>query len=112
MEAIQLMSALAQPTRMAVFLTLAQHRPDGLAVGELAKLVDTPPNTMSTHLAILARAGAVVSRRDGRTVYYAVVPEAVRDLALFLVGSARGGLENVKASLVEELDKACMEVLA
>lgn len=107
MAAIQLMSALAQPTRMAVFLTLAKHRPDGLPVGEVARLVDTPPNTMSTHLSILARAGAVVASREGRVVSYTVVPTAVRDLALFLVGGCRGGTEYLSAGFVDELDKAC-----
>ena len=109
MRAIQLMSALAQPTRMEVFLTLAQHRPDGLPVGELAKLVDTPPNTMSTHLSILARAGAVIATRDGRTVKYSVVPTAIRDLTLFLVGGANGGSEYINPGFVDELDKVCLD---
>jgi len=105
--AIQLMSALAQPTRLAVFLTLARHRPGGLPVGEIAKLVDTPPNTMSSHLSILARAGAVTPSRDGRTVSYTVVPSAVRDLTLFLVGGSLGGTEYVDSSFVKELEKVC-----
>lgn len=83
--AIEIMSALAQPTRMAVFVTLAKHQPDGLAVGELAKLVDTPPNTMSTHLSILGRAGAVVAKRTGRVVTYSVAPETIHELAGFLI---------------------------
>ena len=84
-QAIQIMSALAQPTRMEVFFAL-RERADGLSVGELAKLVDTPPNTMSSHLSILARAGAVVSTRAGRVVTYAAAPGAMSDLASFLSG--------------------------
>ncbi|MCD2323056.1 metalloregulator ArsR/SmtB family transcription factor [Sphingomonas sp. IC-56] len=107
MSAIQLMSALAQPTRMEVFAILAKHRPGGLPVGELARLVDTPANSMSTHLAILARAGAVIATRNGRVVTYTAAPEAIRDLALFLVGECCGGCEHVSKNLVRELDSAC-----
>ena len=108
MAAIQSMSALAQPTRLTVFTTLAQH-PGGLQVGELAKLVDTPANTMSTHLSILARAGVVLAARAGRVVTYTVAPEAVRDLAIFLIGQCAGGREKLSADLVDRLDNACMQ---
>ena len=87
-SAIHLMSALAQPTRLEVFSTLTRCT-DGLSVGELAKLVETPANTMSTHLSILARAGAVTSTRNGRVVTYAAAPNAVSDLAKFLAGGPR-----------------------
>lgn len=83
--AIYLMSALAQPTRLEVFLAL-KERPDGQSVGELARLIDTPPNTMSTHLSILNRAGAVMATRSGRVVTYSVNPEIVKQLTEFLSG--------------------------
>jgi len=83
-RAIQLMSALAQPTRLHVFGVLSQHRPKGLSVGELAALVGTPPNTMSAQLAILARAGAVVQSRSGRTVIHTVNPPVITELAEYL----------------------------
>ncbi|WP_405053160.1 ArsR/SmtB family transcription factor [Sphingomonas sp. SORGH_AS_0870] len=79
------MSALAQPTRMEVFFAL-RDRAEGLSVGDLAKLVDTPPNTMSSHLSILARAGAVVASRSGRVVTYIAAPNAVSELSSFLSG--------------------------
>lgn len=88
--AIRMMSALAQPTRMQVVELLAEHSDAGLPVGEIARLVDTPPNTMSTHLAILARAGAVVPTRAGRVVSYRVDADAVRQLAGFLVKASGG----------------------
>ncbi|WP_287980326.1 metalloregulator ArsR/SmtB family transcription factor [Sphingomonas sp.] len=90
MAAIQLMSALAQPTRMEVFFAL-RDRAGGLSVGELANLVDTPPNTMSSHLSILARAGAVIAARSGRVVTYSAHPGAVSELASFLSGGGQSG---------------------
>ncbi|MBX8844516.1 helix-turn-helix transcriptional regulator [Sphingomonas melonis] len=68
---------------MEVFFAL-RDRPEGLSVGDLAKLVDTPPNTMSSHLSILARAGAVIPSRAGRVVTYSTNPTAVSELAEFL----------------------------
>jgi len=84
-QAIQVMSALAQPTRLEVFTQLARARPDGLPAGALAERVGTPANTMSAHLAILSRAGLVASVKAGRHIIYKADPDAIRDLALFLM---------------------------
>ncbi|MDK2768292.1 MAG: metalloregulator ArsR/SmtB family transcription factor [Sphingomonas sp.] len=87
-EAIMTMSALAQPTRLRVTMTLASEFPKGLPVGELAARVDTPQNTMSGHLAILSRAGLVATRRIGRIVEYRAEPGSLRSLAEFLLANA------------------------
>lgn len=84
MQAIQMMSALAQSTRLEVFTQLARTRPDGLSAGALAERVGTPANTMSAHLAILSRAGLITPEKAGRHVIYKADPDAVRYLALFL----------------------------
>lgn len=84
MTAIQMMSALAQPTRLNVFSILAGQQPDGLSAGEIAAQSNTPPNTMSSHLAILSRAGLVTSSKKGRVVTYTACPGAVRELCAFL----------------------------
>lgn len=84
MKAIELMSALAQPTRLEVFSHLARAQPDGLSSGTLAERVGTPPNTMSVHLAILSRAGLISSIKSGRQVIYKAEPNAIRELAVFL----------------------------
>src|SRR5256885_10541457 len=58
-DAILALAALAQPTRLDVFRLLVKHEPDGLAAGGVAKALAVPPNTMSSHLSILSRAGPV-----------------------------------------------------
>ncbi|MGI4879650.1 MAG: ArsR/SmtB family transcription factor [Janthinobacterium lividum] len=78
---IEAASAIAQATRMRVVESLAAEGPAGLAAGELATLVGTPPNTMSTHLAILARAGVVASDREGKVVRYRLLPDILRAMA-------------------------------
>src|SRR3546814_1717663 len=58
-SAITALSALAQATRLETFRLLVRHEPEGLAAGDIARSLDVPQNTMSAHLAILARAGLV-----------------------------------------------------
>ncbi|HET9639602.1 MAG TPA: metalloregulator ArsR/SmtB family transcription factor [Allosphingosinicella sp.] len=84
MTAMQMMSALAQATRLNVFTILAGQQPEGLSAGEIAAKSNTPANTMSAHLAILSRAGLVTSSKKGRVVTYTACPDAVRELCAFL----------------------------
>ena len=61
-QAILALAALAQSTRLDVFRLLAKHEPEGLAAGDIARTLAVPQNTMSSHLAILSRAGLVPAR--------------------------------------------------
>jgi DNA-binding transcriptional ArsR family regulator len=67
---IDTFAALAQPTRLEAFRLLVRHEPDGLAAGEIARCMDVPQNTMSAHLAVLARAGLINSQRHSRSITY------------------------------------------
>jgi len=67
-------SALADPTRRAIFERLA----DGpLAVGELASEFPVSRPAVSQHLRVLKDAGLVSGRRDGNRRLYAVDPHGV-----------------------------------
>ena len=79
-----IMSALAQPTRLAVFSLLARSGDAGLSAGDLADKTGTPANTMSAHLTILTHAGLTTSKRAGRNIFYRAVPNAIGDLTSFL----------------------------
>jgi len=69
-EMIDALAALGQGTRFAVVDLLAADGAERLA-GEIASTLKVPANTM-THLAILARAGLVLSERRGREIAYRV----------------------------------------
>src|SRR5260221_6948270 len=69
-QAILALAALAQSTRLGVFRLLVNHEPDGLAAGDIARAIAVPQNTLSAHLAILARAGLVMSERKSRSIIY------------------------------------------
>ena len=106
-RAILALSALAQATRLDVFRLLVRHEPDGLAAGDVARQLGVPQNTMSAHLAILARAGLVRSERQSRTIVYRADLGVLRALTLFLVKDCCAGDASVCAPIVAELTPCC-----
>ena len=84
-HALAALSALGQPTRLEIFRLLIRREHEGLAAGAIADIVGAPHNTLSTHLAILARAGLVRGAREGRSIVYRADIEGMRDLISFLV---------------------------
>jgi len=106
-EAIAALSALAQPTRLDTFRLLVSREPEGAAAGELARLIDVPQNTMSTHLAILARAGLVRGERHSRSIIYRADLERFREVTLFLLKDCCGGRPEICAPLIADLTPLC-----
>jgi ArsR family transcriptional regulator len=90
-NAILALAALAQATRLDVFRLLVKHEPDGLAAGEIARALAVPQNTMSSHLAILARAGLVKSERQSRSIIYRANLLTFQDLTSFMLEDCCGG---------------------
>lgn len=72
-----LFHALSDPTRLAILERLAHGE---RCVCELTGLLSAGQSRLSFHLRALKDAGLVVDRRDGRWVYYALAPDAVKDL--------------------------------
>jgi ArsR family transcriptional regulator, arsenate/arsenite/antimonite-responsive transcriptional repressor len=71
--------------------------------GELARLMEVPQNTMSAHLAILARAGLVIGERQSRSIIYRADLSRFREVALFLLKDCCGGRPDICAPLVADL---------
>ncbi len=106
-EAIAALAALAQPTRLEVFRLLVSREPGGVAAGELARLVEAPQNTVSTHLAILARARLIVGERQSRSVIYRADLERFREITLYLLKDCCGGRAELCAPLIADLTPCC-----
>ncbi len=104
--AIEALSALANPSRLAVFQRLVRAGSDGLAAGEVARLLNCRATTMSTQLAILTRAGMIRSRRDGRSIIYQADYSAFSSLLAFLVKDCCDGRPEVCADLAEVVTSA------
>lgn len=90
-HAIAALSALAQPTRLAIFRLLIKHEPVGITAGVIADTIGAPHNTLSSHLAILVRAGLLRSLRDGRTIIYRSNVDGMQALLSFLVNDCCDG---------------------
>ena len=74
-------SALADPTRRAIFERLARGP---RAVGELASEFPVSRPAVSQHLRVLKDAGLVADRRDGNRRLYRVDPRGVEAMRAYL----------------------------
>src|SRR5208283_1648323 len=106
-ETIAALAALAQTTRLETFRLLVAREPEGVPAGELARQMEVPQNTMSAHLAILARAGLVHGERHSRSIIYRANLARLREVALFLVKDCCGGKPEVCAPMLAELSPCC-----
>jgi ArsR family transcriptional regulator, arsenate/arsenite/antimonite-responsive transcriptional repressor len=107
-EAIAALAALAQSTRLETFRLLVCREPDGVPAGELARLMAVPQNTMSAHLAILARVGLVIGQRQSRSIMYRADLSRFREVTLFLLKDCCGGRPDICAPLVADLTPCCL----
>jgi ArsR family transcriptional regulator len=90
-EAVLILSALGQLTRLQAFHLLVQAGSDGMIASDLAEKLKVPRNTMSSHFGILARAGLVSAERSSRQIIYrANLPQLAR-LTSSLVEGCCGG---------------------
>ncbi len=70
--------ALSDPTRVEI---LERLRNGERCVCELTDVLDAAQSRLSFHLRTLREAGLVTDRKEGRWVYYALVPDALAGLA-------------------------------
>ncbi len=101
------LAALAQSTRLDAFRLLVEHEPDGLAAGDIAKALAVPQNTMSSHLAILSRAGLIAAKRTGRSIAYRANLAHLQDVMLFVLKDCCGGKPEICAPLMAGLTQTC-----
>jgi DNA-binding transcriptional ArsR family regulator len=105
--ALEAFGALSQETRLDIFRRLIREVPEPMAAGDLAKDLGVPPSTLSTHLAILSRAGLVKSERQGRTILYAADTEGARALLTYLIKVCCRGQPEICKPLLDAATAAC-----
>jgi ArsR family transcriptional regulator, arsenate/arsenite/antimonite-responsive transcriptional repressor len=105
--AINALSALAQESRLKVFRRLVQAGPSGMAAGDIARALGIPHNTLSSHLAILSRSKLVASRKDARSIIYAIDFEGTRALLAYLVEDCCGGKPETCTPLIDNALAEC-----
>ena len=104
--AIKRLSSLAQDNRLAVFRLLIRAGPAGVAAGDIARALEITPNTLSAQLTILANAGLVTSRRDGRSIIYAAGYDSMSELLIYLMEDCCQGRPEVCAPLAALASRA------
>ena len=108
-KAIDALSALAHPTRLAVFRMLVAAAPDSVPALTIAGALGAKPSTLSGHLAILKRAGLVASTRNQREIRYAPDLTTIGTLVGFLLSDCCGGrIENCE-DILRLLGPCCAE---
>ena len=90
-RAVDILAALAQPSRLAIFRLLVQAGEEGLAAGAIGERLGLAPATLSFHLAQLTRAGITASRSQGRFVFYRADFGAMAHLLQYLTEDCCGG---------------------
>ena len=106
-DAITALAALAQETRLEALKLLVKHEPDGMAAGELARLLKVPQNTLSSHLSILSRAGLVTGERFSRSIVYKANLSTVHGLVLHLLKDCCNGRPELCAPLAQDISACC-----
>jgi ArsR family transcriptional regulator, arsenate/arsenite/antimonite-responsive transcriptional repressor len=84
LNAVTILSALAQEHRLQVFRLLVQEGKNGIPAGKIGGKLDIPLSTLSFHLNQLKQAGLVHCRRDGTTLFYSADYEAMNRLMAYL----------------------------
>jgi len=89
--AVDTLASLAQETRLRIFRLLVQAGPTGMNAGAIATAIGIPANTLSFHIAHLARSGMVTARQESRFIYYSANYPAMDDLIAFLTDNCCQG---------------------
>ena len=101
--ALSTLAALAHETRLAAFRLLVAHEPDGLSTGQLVEASGLPQSSFSTHLAVLAKAGLVLSEKRGRRQIQRANIDMLTALMLFLARDCCQGRAELCEPLLAEL---------
>jgi ArsR family transcriptional regulator len=70
-------AALADPVRLRMLSVLATVPDGAVCACDLVEPIGRSQPTVSHHLKVLKRAGLVTAQRDGKNIWYAVVPAAL-----------------------------------
>jgi len=106
-NAVAALSALAHPGRLEVFRLLVRAGPEGMAAGDIARATGSLANTLSTNLNLLAGAGLVTSRREGRSIIYAAGYDRMSELLAFLMEDCCSGNREICAPLAAIAAACC-----
>lgn len=91
---VRLLTALADPTRLAIVRQLATAGAEVCAC-DFTSCCDVGQPTVSHHLRVLREAGAVTSERRGNWIFYRLAPDVAGRLVAIAQTVTAGGLITV-----------------
>lgn len=71
-QELEILKALSDRNRLRIVTALGQY--DELCACQITEVLKVTGATVSRHLSVLQQAGLIDSRKDGRWVYYHLVP--------------------------------------
>ena len=84
------LEALGNETRLAILQLLAKAGKKGINVGEINKVMEIPPSTLSHHIAKLANCGLLRQERKGRAILCTARSDQMDALVMFLAENCCG----------------------
>lgn len=91
LEAVTVLAALAQESRLAIFRLLVQNAPDGMTVGVIAEHLKLPAPTLSFHIKTLSHAGLINTTQEGRFVRCHAELQRIDTMIGYLTENCCGG---------------------
>jgi ArsR family transcriptional regulator len=90
-SALDALAALAQESRLAIFRYLVEVGPGGSPVGRIAEKLKMPAATLSFHLKELTHAALLISRQEGRFIWYVANFDTMNALVAYLTENCCAG---------------------
>src|SRR5690554_2588609 len=90
-NAIKVLVALGNETRVEIYRLLVQKGPQGMSAGELSRSSGVAPSSLSFHLKELVHAGLLNQRQEGRFVFYSAHYQTMTYLIGFLTENCCDG---------------------
>lgn len=81
------LEALGNRTRLAIYEQLVLAGKKGLKVGEINRIIDIPPSTLSHHLACLVNSGLATRERIGRSLVCRADTDTMDALVIYLANN-------------------------
>lgn len=96
-QALDMLGALSQETRLRIVRHLVRCGTDGASAGEVGAAVDAAASRASFHLSVLENAGAVTAERRSRQIIYRANYDGLGGLIAFLLEDCCGGHPDIVA---------------
>ena len=108
-NAAELLAALGQESRLAIFRLLVEAGPAGVNASAIGERLGLPGATLSFHLAHLSRVGLIRGERESRFIRYSAAYATMDELIAFLTRNCCQGAACLPKSAAQGAGACCAE---